>query len=254
MVGYNYVYVEPIGILKNGTLILILIILILILSESFDSFSIGQVVSISRKLKDSEKEVEKLDQKNSQLLNQLISLTNSQSQKQSSKQIFGDYIKKPKTQKKIDNEKNVQELLDRIGNSIVISELEKTIAKELNEKELEITTETEKVLIRHLAGTQLLLGFEKIDKYIFRSQINLLTELSEIVPEGFTKNEVKEFYENVKIDYPNTYNDWDENKYLRYLYVNILITKIEDKIHLTNLGQEYLDWASLNKNDENKVL
>lgn len=254
MVGYNYIYIEPVGILKNGTLILILIILILILSESFDSFSIGKILSISRKLKDTEKEVEKLDQKNSQLLNQLISLTNNQNQKQSSKQIFGDYIKKPKTQKKIDNEKNVQELLDRIGNTIVISELEKTIIKELNEKNLEITTKTETVLVRHLAGTQLLLGFEKIDKYIFGSQLNLLNQLNEIVPEGFTKTEIKEFYEDVKLDFPNTFNDWDENKYLRYLFANALITKIENKIHLTNLGHEYLNWISLNKNTDNRTL
>lgn len=254
MVGYNYIYVEPAGILKNGTLILILIILILILSESFDSFSIGKILSISRKLKDTEKEVEKLDQKNSQLLNQLISLTNNQNQKQSSKQIFGDYIKKPKTQKKIDNDKNVQELLNRIGNTFVISELEKTIIEELNEKELKITTESEKVLIRHLAGTQLLLGFEKIDKYIFGSQLNLLNQLNEIAPEGFTKNEIKEFYEDVKLDFPNTFNDWDENKYLRYLFVNVLIIKTENKIHLTNLGQEYLNWVSLNKNADKKTL
>lgn len=256
MVGYNYIYIEPVDILKNGTLILILIliILILILSESFDSFSIGKILSISRKLKDTEKEVEKLDQKNSQLLNQLISLTNNQNQKQSSKQIFGDYIKKPKTQKKIDNEKNVQELLDRIGNTIVISELEKTIIKELNEKNLEITTKTETVLVRHLAGTQLLLGFEKIDKYIFGSQLNLLNQLNEIVPEGFTKTEIKEFYEDVKLDFPNTFNDWDENKYLRYLFANALITKIENKIHLTNLGHEYLNWISLNKNTDNRTL
>lgn len=250
MVGYNYIYVLPTGILKNGSLILILIILVLILSESFDSFSIGKIISISRKLKEKEKEVDKLEQKNSQLLNQLISVTNTQNQKQSSKQIFGDYYEKPKNQRKVDNEKNVQELLDRIGNSIVINEFEKQIIKELNEKDMVLTTEVETVLVRHLAGTQLLLAFVKIDKYIFGSQLNLLKELASIAPEGFTSNEIKEYYENVKLDFPNSFKEWDYKKYLAYLYSSVLITKNGDKVHLTNFGQEFIDWISLNKADE----
>jgi hypothetical protein len=249
MVGYNF-YVMPSAILKNGSLILIFIILILILSESFDSFSIGKIILISRKLKEKEKEVDKLEQKNSQLLNQLISVTNTQNQKQSSKQIFGDYYEKPKDQKKIDNEKNVQELLDRIGNSIVINEFEKQIIKELNDKDMELSTKVETVLVRHLAGTQLLLAFIKIDKYIFDSQLNLLRELASIAPEGFTSNEIKEYYENVKLDFPNSFNDWDYKKYLAYLFSSVLITKNGDKVHLTNFGQEFLDWISLNKADE----
>ena len=38
MIGYNFIFVEPVGVLKNSNLVLILIILIIILSESFDNF------------------------------------------------------------------------------------------------------------------------------------------------------------------------------------------------------------------------
>lgn len=254
MVGYNYVYVEPIGTLKKGNLIIIFLILILILSESFDSFSIGKIISISRKLKDKEAEVEKLETKNAQLLSQVISLTTNQSQVQSSKQIFGDYYERPKKQRNVDNEKVVNELLDRIGTSLVIADLEESIKKEITGKGLEVSTETETVLIRHLAGTQLLLEFVKIDKYIFGSQLNLLKELAVISPEGYTRIEIEEYFESVKHSFPNSFNSWDVKNYLAYLFSSILITKNEDKIHLTNFGQEYVDWVNENRANEYRSL
>lgn len=254
MVGYNYIYVEPIGTIKNGNLIIILLILILILSESFDSFSIGKIIAINRKLKDKEDEVEKLETKNTQLLSQIISLTTNQNQVQSSKQIFGDYYERPKKQKNVDNEKVVKELLDRIGTSLVIAELEESIRNEITQRGLEISTETETVLIRHLAGTQLLLEFVKIDKYIFGSQLNLLKELAEISPEGYTKNEIEEYYESVKQTFPNSFNNWDVKKYLGFLFSSILITKNGEKIHLTNFGQEYVDWVAVNRANEYRSL
>lgn len=256
MVAYNFFGVEPAGTLRNSSIFLILLILILILVEAFDSFSIGKILSISRTLNQKTQEVEKLENKNNLLLNQIISLANIQNQKQTSTNVFGDYyIEKPTSQKKIDNEKNVEELLNRIGDSLVISELEKTIIRELKEKNLDYTTETEKVLIRHLAGTQLLLGFEKIHKFIFGSQLVLLRKLAQIAPEGFTPHEIAEYFDSVKIQNQNSFNDWDENKYLSYLYSNILLTKGEGgKVHLTNLGEEYLNWIDVNNISVNKVL
>lgn len=245
-------YVEPIGAIKDGNLIIIF--LILILSESFDSFSIGKIISISRKLKEKNDEVEKLESKNSQLLSQVISLTTNQNQVQSSKQIFGDYYERPKKQKNIDSEKVVRELLDRIGTSIVISDLESSIKNEIIQKGLEISTETETVLIRHLAGTQLLMEFLRIDKYIFGSQLNLLKELAEIQPEGYTKNEIEEYFESVKQSFPNSFNNWDVKKYLGFLFSSILITKNDEKIHLTNFGQEYIDWVAENRANDYRSL
>src|SRR5690554_655211 len=137
MIGYNFIFIEPVGVLKNGNLILIFIILIIILSESFDNFSIGKLLTISRKLDETKKENEKLEYKNNQLINQLISITSNE-QKQTSTNVFGDYYSdRPNRQRKIDNEKNVQELLDRIGNSIVISSMEESIKKELNDRGLD---------------------------------------------------------------------------------------------------------------------
>lgn len=254
MIGYNFIFIAPVGVVKNNNLILILIILIIILSESFDNFSIGKVFAMSRKLEDSKNENEKLEKKNTQLINQLISITNNE-QKQSSTNVFGDYYTdKPNKQKKIDNEKNVQDLLNQIGNSIVISSMEESIKKELITKGLDTTAETSIVLIRHLAGTQLLLALERIHKFIFGSQLNLLRELNLIAPEGFTKQEIEDYFENVKDEFSNSFSGWDVKKYLVYLFSNILIVKNEDKIHITNLGQEYLNWIDENNISDRKPL
>jgi len=254
MIGYNFIFIAPVGVVKNNNLILILIILIIILSESFDNFSIGKVFTMSRKLEDSKNENEKLEKKNTQLINQLISITNNE-QKQSSTNVFGDYYTdKPNKQKKIDNEKNVQDLLNQIGNSIVISSMEESIKKELITKGLDTTAETSIVLIRHLAGTQLLLGFERIHKLIFGSQLNLLRELNLIAPEGFTKQEIEDYFEDIKDEFQNSFSGWDTKKYLVYLFSNILIVKNEDKIHITNLGQEYLNWIEENNINDKKPL
>ena len=254
MIGYNFIFVEPVGVLKNSNLVLILIILIIILSESFDNFSIGKILTINRKLEESKDENEKLEKKNSQLINQLISITNNE-QKQSSTNVFGDYYTdRPNKQKKIDNEKNVQDLLDQIGNSIVIESMEDNIKAALTAKGLDTTSETSTVLIRHLAGTQLLLGFERIHKLIFGSQLNLLRELNLIAPEGFTKQEIEDYFEDIKDEFQNSFSGWDTKKYLVYLFSNILIVKNEDKIHITNLGQEYLNWIEENNINDKKPL
>ncbi|MNU18779.1 hypothetical protein D3C71_69860 [compost metagenome] len=96
--------------------------------------------------------------------------------------------------------------------------------------------------------------FLRIDKYIFGSQLNLLKELAEIQPEGYTKNEIEEYFESVKQSFPNSFNNWDVKKYLGFLFSSILITKNDEKIHLTNFGQEYIDWVAENRANDYRSL
>src|SRR3989338_5969914 len=66
----------------------------------------------------------------------------------------------PEAQREKSDPEAVQQLLDVVGNSIVITDLESRIKSNLNEKGLKTDGDAVKVLIRHLAGTQLLLSFE----------------------------------------------------------------------------------------------
>jgi hypothetical protein len=80
---------------------------VLVLSESFDSFSVGKLISISREVKKKEKDIEKLEKQNAHLLSQLISISNTQSQNQSHTNVYGDYHATPTVQKA--SAKDVQE-------------------------------------------------------------------------------------------------------------------------------------------------
>lgn len=139
MIFFNFFCVEPYGEFKNGIFFLLSILLILVLAESFDNFSIGQIVSIKREIKNKEKENKKLEQRNTELISHIISITNTQTQKQQSTNIFGDYYSdKPNVLQPVNND-TVQELIDRIGNSVVIADIENNIKKELVEKGFDIT-------------------------------------------------------------------------------------------------------------------
>lgn len=104
MLLFNYVWVEPKGEINNGIIILLFLLLILVLAESFDSFSLGKLISVSREAKKKEKEVQTLEKKNSDLLSQLISITSNNTQNQSHTNVYGDYHAPPTVTKASDEE------------------------------------------------------------------------------------------------------------------------------------------------------
>lgn len=91
MIIFSYFYVEPKGQINSGIITLLSVLLVLVLSESFDNFSIGKLVSISREVKKKENEVQKLENDKSELLNQLIKISNTQNQSQQHTNVYGDY-------------------------------------------------------------------------------------------------------------------------------------------------------------------
>ncbi|QGZ61083.1 hypothetical protein [Paraburkholderia acidisoli] len=107
MITYRYIAIEPRGEISSGLITLLCLLLILVLAESFDNFSVGKVISISREVKKKEKEVEKLEKQNNHLLSQLITISNTQSQNQSHTNVYGDYHATPSVQKA--SERDVQE-------------------------------------------------------------------------------------------------------------------------------------------------
>lgn len=148
----------------------------------------------------------------------------------------------------------VQQLLDVIGNSIVISDIEGRVKTALKEKGLSTEGDSIKVLIRHLAGTQLLLSFEQIHNLIFGSQIFLLKTLNEVAGQGRPLSFVCSHIDHVKKLYPDALGEWSYDQYLEFLFGRFLIIRHEDQIHITNLGVEYLTWLARNGRSENNPL
>ncbi len=70
------------------------------------------------------------------------------------------------------------EKLMRAFDSPVLQEKEEAILGELENRGLKDKSETVKVLVRHLTWTQLYLHFEKVNSWIWGSQVSLLRNLN----------------------------------------------------------------------------
>lgn len=245
LITYNFFYTEPNGEINTGVITLISFLLVLVLSESFDNFSIAKLISLNRKIEEKEKQNNELERKNSELINQIISVTNNQSQSQSHTSVFGDYYadKKKGSQSKEIDENQVQELLDVINDTPLINEQVDAIKADLTKRGLTFDSSTDEILIKHLAATQIALNFETTYNLIFGSQLTLLKELNAIKPQGLSKQEVELYISRVFKQFPNSYNDWDFDKYLSFLYSSFLILKTDaETIHITVRGVEFLSW------------
>jgi len=148
----------------------------------------------------------------------------------------------------------VQQLLDVVGNSIVINEIEERIRNELAVKGLPAEGDVAKILIKHLAGTQLLLEFERIHSSIFGSQIFLLKKLNEVAGQGRAEEFVKNHIEHVRELYAEQLGEWTSEQYLHFLDSHLLIVSDAGQIHITNQGVEYLTWMARNGRKEDNAL
>ena len=160
----------------------------------------------------------------------------------------------PEAQREKSDPEAVQQLLDVIGNSIVITDIESRVRTELTNKGFNTDGNTVKILIRHLAGTQLLLSFEQIHNLIFGSQIFLLKKLNEVAGQGRPLAFVNDHIDHVKSIYPSELAEWTYDQYLDFLYSRLLIVRHGDQIHITNNGVEYLTWVARNGRSENNPL
>jgi hypothetical protein len=91
MVLYNYFAIDPQGEISSGLIILLSFLLIIVLSESFDNFSIGKLVTIARRERKTAATADKLERRNADLMAQLISISNSNSQNQNHTNVYGDF-------------------------------------------------------------------------------------------------------------------------------------------------------------------
>ena len=91
MIAFSYFWIEPKGEINSGIITLLLVLLVLVLSESFDNFSVGKLISISREVKKKDKVVQKLEKDKSDLLSQLITISSTQNQTQQHTNVYGDY-------------------------------------------------------------------------------------------------------------------------------------------------------------------
>lgn len=163
-------------------------------------------------------------------------------------------LEAPEVQREAQKKEAVQQLLLAIGDSIVLRDIEGRIKADLVQKGLEAESDTAKVLIKHLAGTRVLLEFEQIHNLIFGSQIFLLKKLNEVAGQGKPSNLIAAHFEHIKSLFPESFGEWSLEQYLGFLLDRSLITTKGNVYHITNLGVEYLTWLTRNGKREDKPL
>lgn len=158
----------------------------------------------------------------------------------------------PEAQRENKNNQAAQELLDAIGKSIVLKELEDRIRLDMDSRGLDTKGDSVEVLIRLLAANQILLEFEQIHSLIFGSQIFLLKKLNEVCGQGKTKVFLDEHFRALQEMFPDAFTNWSLDQYLSFLTSRSLILFDGDNFHITNLGVEYITWIARNGRQENK--
>lgn len=158
----------------------------------------------------------------------------------------------PEAQREEQKKETVQQLLLAIGDSIVLQDIEGRIKADFKAKGLETEGDTIKVLMKHLAGTTVLLEFEQIHNLIFGSQIFLLKKLNEVAGQGKPAEFIVTHFQHVQGLFPEQLGNWSIEQYLAFLLSRLLITTKGNVFHITNLGVEYLTWMVKNGKSEDK--
>ena len=158
-----------------------------------------------------------------------------------------------KSSKTIGSKKDIEDLMSYGKEFKTIEEQENRIRSDRRLNDLDLSTDTAKVLIHHLAASQVLSWFEKVFNTLFGSQIRLLRLLdkeSSGIPEGVALT----LFMEAKLKYPETLGPWVLNDYLKFLIASSLIIQRDKIITITNPGKEFLIWLTRSGYSESKIL
>lgn len=89
IIVYNFFFADQKGQINSNIVALIAILVVVVLSESFDNFSVGQFLTVSKEKKEKDAELKKVASENMELRNQLIKVVTSINQQQTNTTIYG---------------------------------------------------------------------------------------------------------------------------------------------------------------------
>lgn len=145
---------------------------------------------------------------------------------------------KQSTFRATDSSKDVKDLLEYGGNFEIVSEQEALLKRQLEERNLSIEGQTNEVLLRQLAASQVIAWFEKTYYNIFGSQIALLQLAS--LEEAVSESKTMEIFANAKQKNPDALGNWSFEQYIEYLLNTQLIEKLDGEFKLSGRGSEFL--------------
>jgi hypothetical protein len=139
-------------------------------------------------------------------------------------------------------QEDVAELME-MGNFPSLKRQEGFIQEGLKQKGLTVDSDTARVLLRHLAASQMRLHFELTYGAIFGTQIALLRLLH--TRGGMTRAEIEAHFQtaqNVWKSAPQTPPDWNVDTYLKFLFSMNMIQAEGTRIVATEAAADFLVW------------
>jgi hypothetical protein len=137
-----------------------------------------------------------------------------------------------------ESSKDVTDLLEYGSQFSIVSEQQELIENQLIQRGLVIDGQTNQILVRQLAASQVIAWFEKTYYNIFGSQIALLQLAS--LKDNVTDDEISKIFEKAKNKSPDDLESWSTDQYLEYLIQSQLIEKIENGFANTKRGNEFI--------------
>ena len=159
----------------------------------------------------------------------------------------------PSTQIAEQKKKAVEDLM-RMPDSALLNELEDIIVRDLANRHLDTKSDTTKVLVRHLAATQIALEFEQVHSVIFGSQLYLLKKLNEAASAGLEPAVIDKHFDHVLKLFSDQLGSWSKDDYLRFLFNRGLIRTDEGRYRITVRGNDFLMWLIRMGRSENRPL
>jgi len=148
--------------------------------------------------------------------------------------------------------KEVQDLLQSFDSPALLGQ-ERFLLADLEARRLDSTSDTTKVLVRHLAKTRLVLGCELVYRLIFGSQIALLKSIN-TRGGGMPEADAHQFYQAVASTYPDIFPVDQPEPYLGFLVRQGLLFSQDGHFLITDFGREFLVWLAQSGAPENKGL
>ena len=153
------------------------------------------------------------------------------------------------TRSESQEQKALEELTSGFNNRLLLMQ-EESIRVDLETHGLKAESACEKVLMKHLAGTQIALHFERVYAILYNSQLQALRWLNAQTA-GVSSRALNPFYERAAVSWPAIYEAFTFRSWLGFLAAHGLIKESEESIaagdqadpfglEITVLGREFL--------------
>lgn len=194
LVAYSFLSLEPKGTISAGIVTLTVLLVAIVLSESFDNFSVGKFLTMSKEIKVKDTSIDRLSTENTELRRELISVVTSVSQNQSSTNIIGlpdDLAKRMGVEKATEEEISNK----RTEENEESTERTRPVRKKVNHQKLE------ELVFSHFLQKKNLTNYDLIQEAKLVTQFNGIDSVSNIHPiyDGYINTGESEIFIEIKV-------------------------------------------------------